>query len=632
MKEKVPNFFLLLSMLAVASCKNIYHGMTETQLPGSLPLLPRIEYTYPGNRDTGVPVNRRFIMVGFNKDMDFSTLDGSEFEISRVGVTRPAAPPQSPFNERIIILSPGDFMPGSWYRVTLTKSLADTEGNVFHAGYSWLFKTLNPDDDGYRDLTPPEVAITPASGNFVRAEELAEITAEFSENINPNTVAMTVEKVGSPPVPVDGTVRYAVTVVEGEPRWTATFTPNGQIEKSSYFTVRVSGTQDLAGNTQAPDPVDSVFRTDSIRVDLESARNINYGSATFGDAGGRGHALLDVNGEYLDKRFTADGASMAALFDSGASGPLEPGRYVRIVVGGRNIMEGIGPDTVILEPVYRNLSGGIVSPPGNRCYVDPRDGRFVLPRPSYWSKLDSKAEVESPQIHEETPTMPAVPSHFPAGKWGRCMQFYSTFSFQQAWALYPFGNNCMVDRGTMSFWFQIDESGYPVFTDCHCTIYFGGPGNFIRLHGNNTLYLFVNGKEVYHRAMAVVNTKKWHHLYVLWDLDDTTGITMRIFLDKNEMPPLTTSWTSGAFYLGVYTGLTPYMTMSIKLDNLKIWKHVVSPDPEWEFNADAQGAGQGRENALHYNYGPADPATDPDLLYDYCPRLVLPDSGVGYYY
>ena len=65
------------------------------------------------------------------------------------------------------------------------------------------------------------------------------------------------------------------------------------------------------------------------------------------------------------------------------------------------------------------------------------------------------------------------------------------------------------------------------------------------------------------------------------------------------------------------------MPCRIYLDNLKIWNHVVTEDPEFEWNG-----GAGRENALHEMYG----RDDDDPEYDYRPKLTGPDGGVGYYY
>ena len=53
-------------------------------------------------------------------------------------------------------------------------------------------------------------------------------------------------------------------------------------------------------------------------------------------------------------------------------------------------------------------------------------------------------------------------------------------------------------------------------------------------------------------------------------------------------------------------------------DNIKIWNHIVSEDPEWEYNNY-----EGREDAIHPIYG---------VESGYKPNLASPNSGVGYYY
>ena len=56
---------------------------------------------------------------------------------------------------------------------------------------------------------------------------------------------------------------------------------------------------------------------------------------------------------------------------------------------GRNLAGDLG-----LTPVCKTITGpNMAPPPEGVFYVDPRWGRFLLPRPAYWSKMESDENV-----------------------------------------------------------------------------------------------------------------------------------------------------------------------------------------------------------------------------------------------
>ena len=67
------------------------------------------------------------------------------------------------------------------------------------------------------------------------------------------------------------------------------------------------------------------------------------------------------------------------IYDEADSGHLSPGKYFRIAYDRVNVAKACGLNLI---PVAEDLTNP-VSPPAGEIYIDPKLGKFVLPRPSY---------------------------------------------------------------------------------------------------------------------------------------------------------------------------------------------------------------------------------------------------------
>ena len=114
----------------------------------------------------------------------------------------------------------------------------------------------------------------------------------------------------------------------------------------------------------------------------------------------------------------------------------------------------------------------------------------------------------------------------------------------------------------------------------------------------------------------------WTHFYLVWDFAGglVGGKTARAFINNsNECS------TNQSFNLSGYPVSFDHSVLQISgtvaqiMDNVKIWDHVVSEDPSWEYNN-----GTGREDALHPVYGEANG-------YKPMPLNSANSGGVGYY-
>ncbi len=138
------------------------------------------------------------------------------------------------------------------------------------------------------DTTPPTVtATTPVSGATGVAFG-ATPSATFSEPVQAGTIGFTVQNTAN--VNVSGTVSYDA------PSNTATFTPTSPLAASTVYTARVTGAQDVAGNTMAgttawsfttAPPPDTTPPTVTVTTPLAGATGVATSvtpSATFSEA------------------------------------------------------------------------------------------------------------------------------------------------------------------------------------------------------------------------------------------------------------------------------------------------------------------------------------------------------------
>lgn len=357
-------------------------------------------------------------------------------------------------------------------------------------------------------------------------------------------------------------------------------------------------------------------------IDLENASNIRNDEAfgTFGDlddiadSGSCGEALTGNAGDFLSKMF-APGVSLEGVFDSGVSGELADGAYLRIVHSGRNLLSDLG-----LVPVVKSLLRPIdqVAPAKGRFFIDPALGRFVLPRPDYWCKMETAASMTEPELRgdvkpEVTLTSGALAAV--AGKFGNCIELNGNAA--SIWDLYAFGRSGVAPEGTLSAWWNPDGS-----LDYYFRVFIGGANSYVDIK-NNYARIVIDGSERTIKTGLDLD-RKWNHIYVVWDIAQSLSNnikTVRVFINGVEQASCSDVFTRGVFSCRAESHMGIFGSNN-KVDNIKIWKHVVSEDPNWEYRN-----GIGREKALHVIYGP-----DANAEYDYRPKLTGSGNGVGYYY
>ena len=373
------------------------------------------------------------------------------------------------------------------------------------------------------------------------------------------------------------------------------------------------------------DPVKLIKGSDQT-VTLENASNISVGSGTFGSPSNLSTSAfvqLTAGTQFqYDKRLDASttedatngfGATAGGIIDTGVSGSLSSGKYIRIVEDGavsgtKNIKDAAGLNLQVYAKQIVNPA--TLFPPVTQCYVDPANGKFVLPKPTYWSKCESIAGIETGEIGTARYTTYYAPGFgFPAGKFGNCVSMST--NPQDSFSIYV-AESVSLTSATISlwaYWTTATGNSYQVAKFGNLWVMFGEYKG-ISLNGGGSWETVIASN-----SLAEGN---WYHAYIL--VDSTKGLSggksVRMFMNGTEKASSTSSLSSLTNVVLTMGCLQPPKTAMTYFDNIKYFNHVVSENSAWEYNS-----GTGRESALHYIYG----ATN-----NYVPKLIAP-GGVGYY-
>lgn len=384
---------------------------------------------------------------------------------------------------------------------------------------------------------------------------------------------------------------------------------------------------------------------------LESASNVGYCTGTFGNNIGSGKPLANGAGAgktnlttgvdfTYNYKLNAVGGSDVNIYDTSASGVFGANKYMRIVHNTKNITGVTGCN---IQNIYAKQLSGSPSlwtvPPTTDAYIDPQTGSFSLPKPVYFSRCESAANTfTAPDIYN--PSMGPYSYTYNVGyfaeafdgtyaKFGNGYRAYSAADYPFGVAgryLYPVNTTKNWNKGTISCWsFNRYDMPYGDSWGASRTYFVFGPSStyvqrFQDYWNGHVIWLVINGTPI---GSVASGNGVLYHFYIVWDSAKSLsgGKSVRVFVNGAEILSSTASLSdASAFnpYFQFEHAGDNWATMNTGMDNIKMFDHVVSEDPSWEYNA-----GAGREYALHYIYGSAS---------GYIPQLTGTNNGVGYYY
>lgn len=213
----------------IAGCGDDENPVTTDTTP------PTVTSVSPANAATNVSLNAN-ITASFSEAMDPSTISGSTFTL-KYGTTSVAGTVTYSANPGATFDPSAPLLPNTVYTAGITTGAKDAAGNALEVQYTWAFTTGSTSTD----VTPPIVVATVPMDASVGAAVGTNITATFSEAINPATVNTTTFLLLQGTTAITGTVSYSGN--------TATFDPSAALANETEYTATVTtGIADVAGN------------------------------------------------------------------------------------------------------------------------------------------------------------------------------------------------------------------------------------------------------------------------------------------------------------------------------------------------------------------------------------------------
>lgn len=187
---------------------------------------PRVIATNPGNTVTAVALNQS-IAATFSTVMDAATVNTTTFTVTGPGTTRVEG--VVTYSGTTAIFNPTvDLNSTVLYTATITTGAKNVAGTSLATNHIWTFTTGTT-----TNITAPDVNSTNPANGDISVPINQNITAIFSEALNPSTVNTTTFTVTGPgTTPVAGAVSYLGT--------TATFNPTVDLNVSTLYTATIT--------------------------------------------------------------------------------------------------------------------------------------------------------------------------------------------------------------------------------------------------------------------------------------------------------------------------------------------------------------------------------------------------------
>ncbi len=201
---------------------------------------PTVVFTVPANGATGISLNGNLAAI-FSEAMNPFSITPASFTLQHgttsvsgtvtyIGVTANFDPESN-------------LTASTVYTATITTGVRDLAGNTMVNNYVWTFTTGTTPD-----VSPPVVISTVPAIGATGVSVNGNITATFSEVMNPLTITTATFTLQNGTTFISGTVTYTGV--------TATFNPASDLTPSTDYTATITaGVRDLAGNAMVNDYV-----------------------------------------------------------------------------------------------------------------------------------------------------------------------------------------------------------------------------------------------------------------------------------------------------------------------------------------------------------------------------------------
>ncbi len=220
------------SGLALAS--NYVWSFTTGAAANTTP--PTVISVVPANAASGWPIGNK-LSATFSEAMDPTTITASTFTLTLGGT--PVSGTVTYIGTTATFAPSSNLTAGASFVATITTGAKDLAGNALASNYAWIFTT----GATVSAILPTVVSTVPAAG-ATGVTTGSNITAIFSEPMDPLTITTATFTLQQGATPLSGTVTYSGT--------TATFVPSTGLAAGTVYTATLTtGARDLSGNALA---------------------------------------------------------------------------------------------------------------------------------------------------------------------------------------------------------------------------------------------------------------------------------------------------------------------------------------------------------------------------------------------
>jgi hypothetical protein len=213
--------------------------------------VPTVTSISPTDDSAAVGISQNLVIT-FSKTMDDTDISLQNLKVTPAsGLANNSSQLQWDIDKKILTITPptGGWAGSMLYTVTVTTGVEDASGNPFSQSFTSTFSTLDNVAPAVISVTPADYASGVATGG--------DIIVTFNESLAAGFGSQNLEV-------YKGGYRYDYDIIDGTlvsgtvsanaNNTVFTFTPanNGFLDENGAYWVRVSGAQDLLGNTQSP--------------------------------------------------------------------------------------------------------------------------------------------------------------------------------------------------------------------------------------------------------------------------------------------------------------------------------------------------------------------------------------------
>jgi uncharacterized protein (TIGR03437 family) len=194
---------------------------------------PTVISVTPTVGSSGVPIGSK-LSATFSEAMDPTTITTSTFTLTQGGTAVPGV--VSYIGTTATFAPNATLSAGTSYVATITTGAKDLSGNALASNFVWLFST-----GATVSTTPPIVVSTAPVNGASGVGTSSNLSATFSEPLDPTTVNTATFTLQQGATPISGTVTFSGV--------TATFTPSVGLAPGTTYTATITtGVKDLSGN------------------------------------------------------------------------------------------------------------------------------------------------------------------------------------------------------------------------------------------------------------------------------------------------------------------------------------------------------------------------------------------------